>query len=99
MNTTNQVIVNLITTDEKFKALLKECMQELLTKFESEIQVEKTEQLYNVSDVAKLFQVTNVTVYDWKNKGILAYMKINSRIRFKKSDVMMLYKTRVMKGA
>lgn len=39
-------------------------------------------------DVAKLFSVSLVTIADWMKTGKLPYHRINSRIFFKKSEVM-----------
>jgi len=39
-------------------------------------------------DVASLFSVSLVTIADWMKTGKLPYHRINSRIFFKKSEVM-----------
>ena len=39
-------------------------------------------------DIAKLFSVSLVTINSWMNSGKLPYHRINSRIFFKKREVM-----------
>lgn len=95
-NNNNKILVNFITTPKDFKALMVESIREAmpLKDIQAQLKSQRKEKLYTVNEVAKLFKVTTVTVYDWKNQGILAYIKINSRIRFKEADVLALYQSK-----
>ncbi|MBL7911724.1 MAG: helix-turn-helix domain-containing protein [Bacteroidia bacterium] len=41
-------------------------------------------------DVAAMFQVSLVTINQWAREGRIPYYRINSRIFFKKSEIMQL---------
>ena len=47
----------------------------------------EAQELLTISEVAALFSVSKVTIHSWMKKGILPYLKINSRTRFKKSTL------------
>lgn len=38
--------------------------------------------------VAKMFAVSTVTIWDWSNRGILKPYKISNKVRFLKSEVL-----------
>jgi hypothetical protein len=54
------------------------------------------EDLMNIEDIQKIFNVSKVTVHKWKKKGLLPYYKMNRKVYFKKSEVIdsMSYKKR-----
>ena len=46
------------------------------------------EELLTIQEVAQLFSVSKVTIHAWMKKGILPFLKINTRTRFKKSEIL-----------
>ena len=46
------------------------------------------EELLTIQEVAQLFSVSKVTIHSWMKKGILPFLKINTRTRFKKSEIL-----------
>lgn len=47
-----------------------------------------SEELIKITDAVKLLGVSKVTIYKWREKGILPFYRISSRIYFKKSELM-----------
>ena len=95
-NVSNKLMVNLITTPEElsafFKGLINESLQEHeLAKKEQEI---IKEELFTIKQAALFFQVSETTIHAWKNNGVLPYIKVKSRIRFKKSEMLTLFEKR-----
>jgi len=95
-NESNKLMVNLITTPEElsafFKGLINESLQEHeLAKKEQEI---IKEELFTIKQAALFFQVSETTIHAWKNNGVLPYIKVKSRIRFKKSEMLTLFEKR-----
>ncbi len=74
----------LIRADE-LKTLISDCVSDAITKIP---QPKPEEILLRRKDVAKLFSVSLVTVSAWMKSGKLPYHRINSRIFFKRSEVM-----------
>ena len=48
----------------------------------------KEEKLLARKDLARFFGVSLVTINDWMNKGLLPYYKLNTRVYFKKSEIL-----------
>ena len=49
-------------------------------------------QFYTVQEIAELFRVTNITVYQWIAKGKLPAVKVFNRVRVKAEEVERLMK-------
>ena len=68
---------------------LKDLINESVSTAISNITKPKAEdELLKRKDVAKLFSVSLVTISDWMKTGKLPFHRINSRIFFKKSEVL-----------
>lgn len=68
---------------------LKNLINESVSNAFSQIPQQKEEEiLLKQKDVAKLFSVSLVTINAWMKTGKLPYHRINSRIFFKKSEVL-----------
>ena len=80
----NQLIVTL-KVDE-----LKNIINESVSNAISQIPPVKNEDepLLKRKDVAKLFSVSLVTITDWMKHGRLPFHRINSRVFFKRSEVL-----------
>lgn len=56
-------------------------------------------QLLTAKQVAKLFAVTEVCVYQWAKKGILPHLKIEKCVRFSMDDIRIFFESRrICKG-
>lgn len=79
----NQLLVTLQV--DEFKNLINESIENAITKANTP---KEEEIILRRKEVAKLFSVSLVTISDWMKTGKLPYHRINSRIFFKKSEVM-----------
>ena len=75
-----------MTSKDELKQLLKDCINEM-PDHESNMRADEDE-LMTVDQIADFFQVTTTTIHNWKNEGIIPFIKIKTRIRFRKSDVL-----------
>ncbi len=77
----NQIVI--IKADE-----LRELISQSVSNAISQIPEKKEEEiLLKRKDVAKFFSVSLVTISDWMKTGKLPFSRINSRIYFKRSEV------------
>ena len=83
----------IITTPEQLEALIKRTVKEEFAKFLKELQGTEY-QLMTASEVAKLYGVSRVTVYQMKKDGRLPFIYVNSRVRFPREAVMKVFETR-----
>jgi excisionase family DNA binding protein len=78
-----QLVVTLNVND--LKTIISESVENAFAKTPK---VKEEETILRRKDVAKLFSVSLVTIADWMKTGKLPYHRINTRIFFKKSEVM-----------
>ncbi len=71
---------------EELREIITECLREELQKSANNSNSDPNE-LIKIEDAAKLFQVSKVTLYKWRARGILPFHRISSRIFFKKSEL------------
>lgn len=93
----NQIVIHLVTTEEKFSQLMENCLKDFSSQKRLETNsnnFDENEELLTIEQLAKFFQVSETTIHNWKNDGTLPYIKVKSRIRFKKSQVLSLYEKR-----
>lgn len=67
---------------DKIKSWIKEAIYELGLKAGETEQV-----LFTKKDLSAKFNVTIQTINEWMRKGILPFVKINSRVFFKAEDI------------
>ena len=84
-------VKNLVKMNEQLIVTLKvgelrNIIDESVTKAISKIPQEET--LLKRADVAKLFGISLVTLNQWMRDGRIIYHRINSRIFFKRTEVM-----------
>jgi hypothetical protein len=79
----NQLLVTLNVNE--LKSIINESIENALAKTPPSSELES---ILRRKDVAKLFSVSLVTISDWMKTGKLPYHRINSRIFFRKSEVM-----------
>ena len=76
----------IILTPEQLEELIKKTVNTELTKFLEQLQGTK-HQLMTASEVAKLYGVSRVTVYQMKKDGRLPFIYVGSRVRFPRKAV------------
>ena len=79
---------------EELKQLIKNSVEDgynqLRQELEKKIRLEfqnSDDSLLTYNEVSKWLRVSKVTLQSWKNKGILPFSRIGSRVYFKKSEV------------
>ncbi len=78
-----QLVVTLNVSD--LKHIINESIENAISKTPT---AKEEDSILRRKDVAKLFSVSLVTIADWMKTGKLPYHRINSRIFFKKSELM-----------
>jgi len=83
----------IIMTPEQFEELISKVVNKELTKLLKKLQgIEH--QLMSASEVAKLYGVSRVTIYQMKKDGRLPYIYVGSRVRFQREVVMKFLESR-----
>jgi hypothetical protein len=68
--------------------LIKKCVSEAVSSSNKETSRElPSDDLLNIEDIQKIFNVSKVTVHKWKKKGLIPFYKMNRKVYFKKSEV------------
>lgn len=83
----------IVTTPEQVEILMRRIVKEELSKVLKELQGTE-HQLMSASEVAKLYGVSRVTIYQMKKDGRLPFIYVNSRVRFPREAVMEILETR-----
>lgn len=95
MNQPEKIVIQFITTPSEFENLLdKYYSRKAESSLPNENQPPEEEELLTLKQIALFFQVSETTVHNWKNNGIIPYIRVNSRIRFKKSEILKLKEKR-----
>ena len=79
--------------------LIKKCISDAISlKPMTEINEINSDDLLNIEDIQKIFNISKVTVHKWKKKGLIPFYKMNRKVYFKKSEVLnaMSHKKRKM---
>jgi len=50
----------------------------------------KKQGILNVKDIAEIFSIDRITVYNWRNKGILPLFRIGGKLFAKQEDIQKL---------
>lgn len=68
--------------------IIKKSVSDVISSKKTEASIDPPpEDLMNIEDIQKIFNVSKVTVHKWKKKGLLPYYKMNRKVYFKKSEV------------
>jgi len=78
----------IVISVEEFTEILEDRLKNFFSSSTPEKEVSKEEEILTRHDLAKLFGVSLVTINEWCRKGILTPHHMNSRVYFKKSEVM-----------
>ncbi|MHA1973115.1 MAG: helix-turn-helix domain-containing protein [Candidatus Hodarchaeales archaeon] len=78
--------------------IIRNCVKEEFEKRPAEsICKEDHEKLLSTEEVCKIFNVSTVTLYKWKKKGLIPYYKVGRRVYFKNSEIIESLKTKKRK--
>lgn len=92
-----KIVIQLVTTEEDLSKMIGGIFDKKIANFKSSKEgdaLKEEEELLTIKQLAEFFQVTETSIHNWKNEGNLPYVKVKSRIRFKKSEVLKLYEKR-----
>ena len=93
-----QTIFTSLKVEDLFD-MIKKCVSEAVSlKSKEGAQILPSDDLLNIEDIQKIFNVSKVTVHKWKKKGLIPFYKMNRKVYFKKSEVInsMAHKKRKM---
>ena len=91
METINTAQTSLIViTPNELAQLIENTVKKCLLDYEFE--ANKKDELLKIEDVCKLLKVSKATVNNRKNKNLLPWYTIESRVFFKKSEVLEVLK-------
>jgi hypothetical protein len=73
---------------EDFFEMIKKCISDAISlKLKEGDQETPADDLLNIEDIQKIFNVSKVTVHKWKKKGLIPFYKMNRKVYFKKSEI------------
>jgi hypothetical protein len=73
---------------DELSEIIKKCISEVVSATNKvKPQELPTDDLLNIDDIQKIFNVSKVTVHKWKKKGLIPFYKMNRKVYFKKSEV------------
>jgi excisionase family DNA binding protein len=94
-----KLVIQLVTTEADLIKALDSLIEQRMQNYQA-LPTSNAEQaddeLLTIAQVAKFFQVSETTIHAWKNTGVLPFVKMKSRIRFKKSEIL-AYDSRLRK--
>jgi predicted DNA-binding transcriptional regulator AlpA len=81
-----------VATIKEFKSLIKETIEKtmkdvLKSTEESNKVIDSEDKLLTRDEVMKMLKISHSTLYHYQRKDILPFIKIGSRVYFKKSDI------------
>ena len=85
----NNIVLSPIPLDSLMQSLRQVIKEEIKADLKDQLQ----EKLLNVSEVAKLFKVSSVTIASWVDRGLLIKYCIGGRNYFKYSEIIESLKT------
>lgn len=68
----------------EFQKLVRKCIQEELQHLSLQ---DSDEAIIKTDEVCQMFQVSKVTLHQWRKQGLIPFYRIGSRIFFKKSEL------------
>lgn len=70
---------------EELRNLIKQAIKEEVTGL---VDQQQYEPLIKTEEACKLLGVTKVTLLDWRKKGLVPFLKLNSRVYYKRSELL-----------
>ena len=77
----------LLLNAENVEEIIFTAFQKYFQKYPLNIKQDGKSKLFTKKEVASLFNVTIQSINEWMRKGILPFVKINSRVFFKAEDI------------
>lgn len=82
----NQMLLTSITIDD-LKIVISQSISDELQKFKSQTPETNDCELIKIDEVAKMLNVSKVTVFAWKKAGKIPFYRIANKVYFKKNEV------------
>ncbi len=82
---------------EELESLIKNCLKGQLEAFIDDLKKPQEDTLMSVSETKAMLGVSEVSLYKWRKNGVLPYHRLNTRIYFRKSEIMEAMKVRLPK--
>ena len=79
---------NIVLSSIPLESLLKSFREIIREEIKADLKDQLQEKLLNVTEVAKLFSVSTMTISSWVAKGLLTKYSIGGRNYFKNAEVM-----------
>lgn len=70
---------------EELRNLIKQAIKEEVTGL---VDQQQFEPLIKTEEACELLGVTKVTLLDWRKKGLVPFLKLNSRVYYKRSELL-----------
>ena len=80
-------IITSLNVEELVELIKQGVLDALTTQSNQEVKKPSSDDLINIEDIQKIFNVSKVTVHKWKQKGLIPFYKMNRKVYFKKSEV------------
>ncbi len=96
MTMQNNFILSPIPLSELESAIAK-TVEQLLERRQSFSPVHEPEELITREETAQILRVTLPTLHNWTKQGLIPHYKIASRVRYKRAEVMNLFKSGSLK--
>ena len=92
-----QVLLTSISLDD-LKSVIAESLSSELQKFSPAKPPIQDDQLIKINEVAKILNVSKVTIFSWKKSGKLPFYRISNKIYFKRNEIFEALKKIERKG-
>ncbi len=73
---------------EELKAIVSDALSEILNSRLAVQSETKEDRLIKIGDVAKLLNVSIVTIHTWKKEGKIPFYRISNKVFFKESEIL-----------
>lgn len=82
-----QVFLTSLTLEELLDKITERFNIALSIKTSERKETPTPEDLLTIEDLESLFKVSKVTIHKWKKRGLIPFYKMNSKVYFKKSEI------------
>ena len=83
---------------DELESLIKNCLKEQLEAFIDDLKKPQEEDiLMTTEETVAMLGVSKTTLHHWRKNGVLPYHRLNTRIYFRKSEIMEAMKVRLPK--
>lgn len=93
----NNLILSSLSIDD-LRTVISDSISNELQKFKQQEPQKQDDRLIKIDDVAKMLNVSKVTVHSWKKLGKIPFYRISNKVYFKKNEVLECLKKIEKKG-